>query len=143
MQHSRRNVTRTAKWRYLDVFVSKLKDVVSHGGARSSVQWLIQQLNRFVGLWRPRSRKFLDGLKPENRCNGLRFAAGDMDCQPTWLATCTRNRGSKYVCRFHDELKPSRICTTKYQPIGMRLVQCKELPSIFLVRRDGLKAERT
>lgn len=149
MLHSRRNVTGSAICRYLGVhqhrelLVTHRQSVVDSNRGGSSVQWLIQQLNLFVGYCQPRSRRSLVGLKRENRCNGLKCAAVDTDCHLTWPAMCTRSRGSKFVYRSLDASTPSHICTTKCQLIDMPLVQCKERPLIFLARRVGSRAELT
>ena len=149
MVHSRRNVTTSAIFRYLvmglqqEEIATMRQSVVDNQRAGNSIQWLIHQLNPFVGFCQPRSQRSSVGLRHASRCNGLRFAAVDTVYRRTWQATCTQNLGSKYGHLSLGALRLSQIYTTKRQPIDMPLAQCKERPSMFLVRRVGSIAKLT
>ena len=149
MVHSRRNVTTSAIFRYLvmslqqEEIATMRQSVVDNLRAGNSIQWLIHQLNPFVGFCQPRSQRSSVGLRHVSRCTGQKFVADGTAYRQIWQATCTQNLGSKYGHRCLGALRLSHIYTTKSQPIDMPLAQCKERPSMFLARRVGSKAKLT
>ena len=146
MTYSRRNVTNLAIFRYLVVFiveeqfVQRPKFVVITDRGWFSVQCLTRRQNRDVGSCQLRSRRFSAGSKQAILLNGQRFAVGDRDYHPTWLAMCTRILGSRYAQPFHVEVTHFPFCTIKYRHTDMQPVRCKERPLTSLAPSDGLRA---